>query len=236
VLSVPSPFDFARQALLCLPAGDHDPKADREGFDRFVIDALKQVASAAGGRTLGLFTSARMARTAWEKLLASHGHAFNVLCQGDLPRSQLVQEFKRDETSVLCGTASLWTGVDVQGHACVCVLIDKLPFAPPGDPVMDALCERAVARTGKTFAGFFEESLPRAVLALRQGVGRLIRSVDDWGCVVICDPRLTSKGYGGDIVRALALPTRTRSIAEACAWLERGVREMKSERNGAVNE
>jgi ATP-dependent DNA helicase DinG len=236
VLSVPSPFDFARQALLCLPAGDHDPKADREGFDRFVIDALKQVASAAGGRTLGLFTSARMARTAWEKLLASHGHAFNVLCQGDLPRSQLVQEFKRDETSVLCGTASLWTGVDVQGHACVCVLIDKLPFAPPGDPVMDALCERAVARTGKTFAGFMEESLPRAVLALRQGVGRLIRSVDDWGCVVICDPRLTSKGYGGDIVRALALPTRTRSIAEACAWLERGVREMKSERNGAVNE
>jgi ATP-dependent DNA helicase DinG len=178
-----------------------------------------------------------MARTAWEKLLASHGHAFNVLCQGDLPRSQLVAEFKRDETSVLCGTASLWTGVDVQGHACVCVLIDKLPFAPPGDPVMDALCERAVARTGKTFAGFMEESLPRAVLALRQGVGRLIRSVDDWGCVVICDPRLTSKGYGGDIVRALGMPMRTRSVAEACKWLERGVQAMQEAHGvkGAVN-
>ena len=250
VLSVPSPFDFARQALLCLPAGDHDPKRDRDHFNAFVLDTLARVARSAGGRTLGLFTSAFMAQEAGRHLRIavnmSEGDFSEVmiLTQGDLPRSQLVAEFKRDETSVLCGTASLWTGVDVQGSACVCVLIDKLPFAPPGDPVMDALQERAIARTGKTFAGFMEESLPRAVLALRQGVGRLIRSVDDWGCVVICDPRLTSKGYGAEIVRALGMPTRTRSVSEACEWLRRGVRAMGNTSNtsntdnarGAVNE
>lgn len=223
VLSVPSPFDFARQALLCLPSGDHDPKRDREGFDAFVLATLAQVAHAAGGRTLGLFTSTRMAQGAAQHLrnhMRSHLRGdVKVLCQGDLPRTQLVAEFKRDETSVLCGTTSLWTGVDVQGRACVCVLIDKLPFAPPGDPVMDALQERAVARTGQTFAGFVEESLPRAVLALRQGVGRLIRSVDDWGCVVLCDPRLTSKGYGAEVLKALGMPVRTRSVTEACRWL-----------------
>jgi len=235
VLSVPSPFDFARQALLCLPQNAPDVKEDREGFDSFAITTLHALTEAAGGRTLGLFTSSRMARAAADMLSASRAIRARVLCQGDLPRSQLVSEFKRDETSVLCGTASLWTGVDVQGSACVCVLIDKLPFAPPGDPVMDALQERAIKRTGQTFAGFMEESLPRAVLALRQGVGRLIRSVDDWGCVVICDPRLTSKGYGAEIIRALGMPTRTRSVVDACKWLERGVREM-SVKARAVNE
>lgn len=228
VLSVPSPFDFARQALLCLPSGDHDPKRDREGFDAFVLSTFARVAQAAGGRTLGLFTSTRMAQGAAAHLRASM-EGVAVLCQGDMPRTQLVQEFKRDETSVLCGTTSLWTGVDVQGRACVCVLIDKLPFAPPGNPVMDALQERAVARTGQTFAGFMEESLPRAVLALRQGVGRLIRSVDDWGCVVLCDPRLTSKGYGADILRALGMPVRTRSVEGACEWLSERVMSMESD-------
>ena len=90
--------------------------------------------------------------------------------------------------------------------------------------------------TGKSLAGFFEESLPRAVLALRQGVGRLIRSTGDWGCVVLCDPRLTSKGYGAEAVRALALPTRTRSVAEACAWLAQGVTERIGRNECGTNE
>ena len=231
-LAVPSPFDFVRQALLCLPREAPDPKRDRAGFDAFVVATLRQVVTAAGGRTLGLFTSTRMAKAAGEGLrVTTRDLGVRLLVQGDAPRSQLVAAFKRDETSVLCGTASLWTGVDVQGASCVVVLIDKLPFAPPGDPVLDALCERAKARTGKDLAGFFEESLPRAVLALRQGVGRLIRATEDWGCVVLCDPRLSSKGYGAEIVRALGMPTRTRSVAEACAWLERGVARMVAERD-----
>lgn len=221
VLSVESPFDFARQALLCLPGDAPDPTSrtgNREAFDGYVLSVLARASGAAGGRTLGLFTSTRMARAAAEHLRASRP-GFAVLAQGDLPRTRLVAEFKRDEASVLCGTASLWTGVDVPGSACVCVVVDKLPFAPPGDPVLDALQERAVARTGKSMAGFMEESLPRAVLALRQGVGRLIRATGDWGCVIVCDPRLSTKGYGADIVRSLGMPTRTRSVAEACAWL-----------------
>lgn len=235
-LAVASPFDFAKQALLCLPGDAPDPKRDREGFDRFVLATLRQVVTAAGGRTLGLFTSTRMAQSAGRDLHATaRALGVRVLTQGDLPRSQLVQAFTRDETSVLCGTASLWTGVDVQGQSCVCVVIDKLPFAPPGDPVLDALCERAVARSGKSLAGFFEESLPRAVLALRQGVGRLIRSTGDWGCVVLCDPRLTSKGYGADIVRALAMPVRTRSVVEACTWLAQGVAGMAAKERSGTN-
>ena len=229
VLSVESPFDFASVSLLCLPGDAPDPTArtgNREAFDAYVLATLERVSRAAGGRTLGLFTSTRMARAAAEHLRAG-GPAFRVLAQGDAPRTQLVESFKLDETSVLCGTASLWTGVDVPGGACVCVVVDKLPFAPPGDPVMDALQERAVKRTGREMAGFIEESLPRAVLALRQGVGRLIRSTEDWGCVVVCDPRLSTKGYGADIIRSLGMPTRTRSIAEACAWLARGVEGMR---------
>lgn len=230
VLAVESPFDFARQALLCLPGDAPDPTSrtgNREAFDAFVLSVLTRASTAAGGRTLGLFTSTRMARAAAEHLRGQRV-PFAVLAQGDLPRTQIVADFKRDETSVLCGTASLWTGVDVPGAACVCVVVDKLPFAPPGDPVLDALQERSVARTGKSMAGFMEESLPRAVLALRQGVGRLIRSTGDWGCVVVCDPRLSTKGYGADIVRSLGMPQRTRSIAEACAWLAQGVDGMRA--------
>lgn len=227
-LVVESPFDFARVSLLCLPGDAPDPTArtgNREAFDAYVLATLERVSRAAGGRTLGLFTSTRMARAAADHLRARRP-GFAVLAQGDSPRTQLVAAFKTDETSVLCGTSSLWTGVDVPGGACVCVVVDKLPFNPPGDPVMDALQERAVKRTGREMAGFMEESLPRAVLALRQGVGRLIRSTEDWGCVVVCDPRLSTKGYGADIVRSLGMPHRTRSIAEACVWLADGVARM----------
>lgn len=233
-LSVQSPFDFARVALLCLPLDAPDPTqktGDREAFDRYVCEVTEKVARAAGGRTLGLFTSTRVARMAADHLRDAIV-PFAVLAQGDAPRTKLVQAFKADETSVLMGTSSLWTGVDVPGRSCVCVVVDKLPFAPPGDPVMDAIQERAVARTGREMAGFMEESLPRAVLALRQGVGRLIRSTDDWGCVVICDPRLVTKGYGAEIVRSLGMPTRTRSVEGACAWLEEGVAGMEEGREG----
>ena len=231
-LSVQSPFDFARNALLCLPSDAPDPTqktGNREAFDWYVCETVEKMARAAGGRTLGLFTSTRVARMVGDHLRnAANASDANdpfgdvlILTQGDMPRTQLVARFKQDESSCLMGTASLWTGVDVPGHACIVVVVDKLPFAPPGDPVMDAICERAVARTGREMAGFMEESLPRAVLALRQGVGRLIRSTSDFGCVVVCDPRLVTKGYGAEIVRSLGMVTRTRSVESACAWVMR---------------
>lgn len=220
-LSVASPFDFAAQARLCLPRCP-DPRSDREGFDRAVCDVLAEVArgALAHGGVLGLFTSRRMSDAAAE---ACRGAGLpRVLAQGEQPRAELVAAM-RTGPAVLCGTASLWTGVDLQGDACVAVVIDKLPFAPPGDPVMDAIAEQLAARTGDKWAAFREEQLPRAVLQLRQGVGRLIRASGDRGVVVLCDPRLTSARYGADVLRALGLPVRVGSVPEAVTWLATGL-------------
>lgn len=216
-LSVASPFDFATQARLCLPRCP-DPRVDRDGFDRAVCEVLAEVArgALAHGGVLGLFTSRRMSDAA--AAACRRAELPRVLAQGEQPRAALV-EAMRSGPAVLCGTASLWTGVDLQGDACVAVVVDKLPFAPPGDPVMDAIAEALAARTGDQWAAFREEQLPRAVLRLRQGVGRLIRASGDRGVVVLCDPRLTSARYGAEVLRALGLPVRVASVAEAVAWL-----------------
>lgn len=219
-IAVPSPFDFAAQARLVL-ASTPDPRSDREGFDRAVGEITTQVArgSLAHGGVLGLFTSRRMSDRVAGVLRESGIR--RVLAQGEKPRQELLAAM-RESASVLCGTASMWTGVDLQGNACVAVVVDKLPFVPPGDPVMDAIGERLAALTGDKWAAFREEQLPRAVLQLRQGVGRLIRSSGDRGVVVLCDSRLTSARYGREVVAALGLPVRAASVAEAMAWLSGG--------------
>ena len=227
-LAVPSPFDFARQALLCLPAAPPlpDPTQNRDAFDTAVTQVLARVARAARGRTLGLFTSSRMARRA-----ADHLRTLNlpwpVLCQGEEPRPKLIERMKQGP-SILCGTTSLWTGVDLPGEAVVAVVIDKIPFPAPGDPVRDALAERAEKRTGDKWASFREESVPTASLAMRQGVGRLIRSVTDWGVVVVCDPRMVSKGYGRGITRALGMPRQVRTLGDVEQWFGDRERAMQS--------
>ncbi len=215
-LAVASPFDFRAQALLCLPAGMGDPTRDREGFDAKVVDAVEEVARAAGGRTLALFTSRRMAERAAAHLRAQ-GLGFPVLCQGEQPRPHLLAAMK-SKPSILCATTSFWTGVDLPGEAVVAVVLDKMPFPVMGDPVLDALSELAFARTGDRWTGWREESLPRATLALRQGAGRLIRSVTDWGVVVVCDPRLTSKAYGAGVIKSLGMPAQARSLAAVAQW------------------
>jgi ATP-dependent DNA helicase DinG len=144
---------------------------------------------------------------------------FPVLCQGDAPRTQLVEQFRADPSAVLLGTASLWTGVDVQGDACVAVVIDKMPFPVPSDPVNAAIDEAAQRRTNDKWGGFREESLPRATLAVRQGAGRLIRGVADWGAVIVCDPRLTTARYGPAVVRSLGMGEPTADLDGVCAWL-----------------
>ena len=215
-LAVASPFDFGTQALLCLPSGMGDLTRDREGFDAKVVEAVEEVARAAGGRTLALFTSRRMAERAAAHLRAQ-GLGFPVLCQGEQPRPHLLAAMK-SKPSILCATTSFWTGVDLPGESVVAVVLDKMPFPVMGDPVLDALSELAFARTGDRRTGWREESLPRATLALRQGAGRLIRSVTDWGVVVVCDPRLTSKAYGAGVIKSLGMPAQARSLAAVRQW------------------
>ncbi len=231
-LAVPSPFDFASQALLCLPSAPPlpDPTQNRDAFDTAVTQVLARVARAAQGRTLGLFTSSRMARRAAD-YLRTLGLPWPVLCQGEEPRPRLIERM-RQGPSILCGTTSLWTGVDLPGEAVVAVVIDKIPFPAPGDPVRDALAERAEKRTGDKWASFREESVPTASLAMRQGVGRLIRSVTDWGVVVVCDPRMQSKGYGRGITRALGMPRQVRTLGDVEMWFRERAMQSNSDTRG----
>jgi ATP-dependent DNA helicase DinG len=215
-LAVASPFDFRAQALLCLPAGMGDPTRDRDGFDTRVCEVVEETARAAGGRTLALFTSKRMMQRAAEHLRA-RALGFPVLCQGEQPRPHLLAAMKA-RPSILCATTSFWTGVDLPGEAVVAVVLDKMPFPLMGDPVIDALSDLAFARTGDRWAGWREESLPRAVLGLRQGAGRLIRDVADWGVVIVCDPRLTLKSYGPSVIRSLGMPEQARTLAAMREW------------------
>lgn len=216
-IAVPSPFDFARQALLCVPR-ELPGMDDRAAFDRAVLDVTARVARAARARTLGLYTSTRMAREAGEHLRAE-GLAWPVMVQGEEPRAVQVERM-RSAPGVLLGTTSLWTGVDLQGESVVAVVVDKLPFPPPDDPVLQALCDRTERETGDRWAGWRQECLPRAVLRLRQGVGRLIRSTADWGVVVVCDPRLHTARYGRSVLAALGMPAQVGSVTAACGWLE----------------
>lgn len=192
-VEVPSPFDWPRQAVIAVPPGLPIPKA--KGWPEAVCDALLEAIRAADGRTLGLFTSRKMLDEA-KRFLLSQRLPYQVLAQGDMPRTRLVEEFRRDVSSVLLGTASLWEGIDVQGEALSCVVIDKLPFGSPDDPVASVLDERR-----RDY--FKRDLLPRAVLEFRQGAGRLIRTTTDRGAIVVLDDRIDSKPYGRKFIRGL---------------------------------
>jgi len=213
----PSPFDFERQALLYLPRGlPPDPNAP--GFTDAVVDAALPVLRASGGRAFLLFTTLRALRRAGERLselFAREGLEFPLLVQGTGSRSELLERFRRLGNAVLLGAASFWEGVDVRGEALSVVLIDKLPFAPPEDPVLAARIEALRAEGGNPFIEF---QLPQAILQLKQGAGRLIRDETDRGVLMVCDSRLYSKSYGR-AVRASLPPMRvTRQIADVEAF------------------
>lgn len=186
-----SPFDYASQALLYLPTGLPEP-SDPSFGDAVIETARPLIASARGGAFL-LFTSHRALRAAAERLRGRLPQEQPLLIQGSAPREQLLRQFRASGHAVLLGTASFWEGVDVQGPALRLVVIDKLPFASPDDPVVRARIEFLTSQGSNPFR---EYQLPEAVLALKQGVGRLIRSEADHGVVVICDPRLTRRAYG----------------------------------------
>lgn len=200
---VDSPFNHLKQACIVLSARAPDPT--QASYAEKVSVIFEEIIRQAEGRTMGLFTSYfnlnKVATAIRESDLD-----YNILVQGEAPRSQLVKRFKEDVSSVLLGTESFWTGVDVPGEALSCLMIDKIPFPSFGDPVLSALSDRE----GRN--GFWNVSVPRAVLQFRQGVGRLIRRSTDRGIVIVLDCRLVTKGYGNYFTDSLPRMTRAKGI------------------------
>jgi len=215
---IASPFDFEHQALLYLPEGMPEPTS--VDFVPAVIEAAIPLLEASGGGAFLLFTSHRALTQAAQQLRARWDGAAEVplLVQGEAPRERLLREFREHGNAVLLGTASFWEGVDVKGDALRLVIIEKLPFASPDDPLVKARIEFLRRRGDNPFRDY---QLPEAVLALKQGVGRLIRSEEDRGVIVICDPRLTTKGYGRTFRASLPPMPVTRERAEATRFLRR---------------
>jgi ATP-dependent DNA helicase DinG len=195
-LRLDSPFDYQQQARLYLPRGLPEPNSPQ--YSAAVADAVLPVIDAAQGGVFVLCTSHRALRAVAERLRGRM--PYRLLVQGDDSRSALLDAFAADGNAVLVGTSSFWEGVDVKGQALRVVVIDKLPFAAPGDPVYEAKLD-AIRRRGGT--PFMELQLPEAIVMLRQGVGRLIRDPQDRGLLMLCDPRLTSKAYGRKVLASL---------------------------------
>ncbi|MDH3872503.1 MAG: ATP-dependent DNA helicase, partial [Gammaproteobacteria bacterium] len=204
-LKLDSPFDYKKNALLYMPAEMPPPN------DRFYVDAVvgcaRDILQASKGRAFMLFTSHAALQSAARQLQDTL--PYPLLVQGSAPRRELLERFRELGNAVLLGTSSFWEGVDVRGAALSCVIIDKLPFGSPGDPVLQARIE-ALREQGAN--PFMQYQLPRAVITLKQGIGRLIRDQADRGVLVLCDPRLLGKSYGRIFLRSLPDMPRTRDV------------------------
>jgi ATP-dependent DNA helicase DinG len=214
--SWPSPYDFESHALLYVPEGLPDPNA--EGYTESAVEAAWPAVRASQGHAFLLFTSLRamdIAREAITAKLRDEGLDWPLLVQGSGSRSELLERFRRSPHAVLLGSQSFWEGVDVKGEQLSLVVIDRLPFNPPDDPVLAACIER-INRAGGN--AFMEYQVPRAAIALKQGAGRLIRDETDRGVLMICDPRLVSKPYGRRIWRSLPPFRRTRDVSDVEAF------------------
>jgi len=215
-----SPFDYGSQAVLYAPQGLPEPNSP--GFIEAVANAAFPVVKASGGRAFFLCTSLRAMRRMHELLqdrLEAAGLDYPLLLQGEGSKNELLERFRRLGNAILVGSQSFWEGVDVRGEALSLVVIDKLPFAPPDDPVLSARIER-MNREGRN--AFMEYQLPRAVINVKQGAGRLIRDETDRGVLMICDPRLITKPYGKRVWRSLPPMKRTRELSEVIAFFEAG--------------
>ena len=219
-LSWPSPYDFESQALLYVPEGLPDPNA--EGYADAVIDAAWPVVRASGGHAFLLFTSLRAMERGYDRLAAklkSEALEWPLLLQGSGAKNELLERFRRSPHAILVASQSFWEGVDVKGDQLSVVVIDRLPFSPPDEPVLAACIERINRAGGNAFMDY---QLPRAVITLKQGAGRLIRDETDRGALMICDPRLVEKHYGKRIWRALPPFRRTRALEDVEAFFAAG--------------
>ena len=207
-----SPFDYANQALLYVP--QHFPEPNTDGYTQSVVAAALPVIKASGGRAFLLFTSLRAMREAHGLLQTAFAEAnldFPLLLQGEGSRTELLERFRKLGNAVLVASHSFWEGVDVRGSALSLVIIDRLPFAVPDDPVLSARIDK-MNNEGRN--AFMEYQLPQAVITLKQGAGRLIRDEEDRGVLMICDPRLLGKPYGKRIWQSLPPMKRTRDLGE----------------------
>ncbi len=204
-LQLDSPFDYWHHALLYLPAGLPEPQ-DRD-FVSAVVEASIPVINACGGRTFMLFTSYRALNEAADLLREQIDYP--LLVQGESSQRDMIDKFRELGNAVLLGTASFWEGVDVRGEALSCVIIDKLPFAAPNDPVLEARMDAIRQRGGNPFT---EYQIPQAVIALKQGVGRLIRDANDKGVLMLCDSRLRTRNYGKIFLDSLPHMPRTQKL------------------------
>lgn len=213
-----SPFNYGEQGLFYVPNGMPDPNS--QGYAASVAAMALPVIQASGGRAFVLCTSLRAMReihALLKEAFITHGMEYPLLIQGDSSRTELLERFRKLGNAVLVGSQSFWEGVDVRGEALSCVIIDKLPFAPPDDPVLSARIDK-MNQEGKN--AFMEYQLPYAVITLKQGAGRLIRDETDRGVLMICDPRLISKPYGRRIWQSLPPFKRTRELADVQAFFD----------------
>jgi ATP-dependent DNA helicase DinG len=213
-----SPFNYAEQALLYVPTGLPEPNS--EGYTEAVVQAALPLVEASKGRAFFLFTSLRAMQRAYDLLVAEfdmRGWDYPLMLQGEGSRSELLTRFRDHGNAVLLGSQSFWEGVDVRGEALSLVIIDKLPFAPPDDPVLAARIAQ-LNKQGRN--AFIEYQLPRAIITLKQGAGRLIRDETDRGVLMICDPRIITKHYGKRIWQSLPPMKRTRLEEETVAFFK----------------
>ncbi|WP_195832230.1 ATP-dependent DNA helicase, partial [Bordetella pertussis] len=214
-----SPFDYPAQGLLFVPRDMPEPQSPRF-VERFVENLLPLLEASPGG-ALVLCTTLRAVDKVAQLLtdaFADAGHDWPLLRQGEAPRRDLLERFCKLEHPVLVGSASFWEGIDLPGDVLTLVAIDKLPFAPPDDPVIEARLRACRLRGGNPFA---EYQLPEAAISLKQGAGRLIRTETDWGVLMVGDARLVEKPYGKRLWRGLPPFARTRDMNEALAFYAR---------------
>ncbi|MEQ1667791.1 MAG: ATP-dependent DNA helicase, partial [Sulfuriferula sp.] len=213
-----SPFEYASQAMFYLPS--NIPEPNTPNYTQAVVESALPLIKASGGRAFMLFTALRAMREARDLLTAAFEAQqldYPILMQGDSSRTELLTRFRELGNAVLLGSQSFWEGIDVKGEALSLVIIDKLPFSPPDDPVLAARLQQINQNGGNAF---MEYQLPHAVITLKQGAGRLIRDETDHGVLMICDPRLVTKPYGRRIWQSLPPMKRSRIEGEVVAFFE----------------